>query len=429
MKKPLIILLILAAAGTAFALFAWHRNEPVRGYRFVEVERGDLESTVDATGNLSAVSTVAVGTQVSGRILAIYADYNGRVKAGQLIAQLDPVLLEQTVIEAQASLARRRADLERLERDFSRSERLYKEQLLSESDYNIVQFSVAAAKADVTSATASLARARQNLAYTEIYSPINGVVIERNVEEGQTVAASLSAPQLFLIAEDLSQMQIQVAVDESDIGRIVKGQTVRFTVQAYPDDSFFGTVEQVRLQSAVQENVVTYTVVVAVRNTDGRLLPGMTATVEFLVETAKDVLKVANAALRFRPTPEMLAELREQREDANEEGETRQGPRSGGEGERTRGGGRPDGDGAPREGRRSGENASARLWTLDAAGKLEVIPVRTGITDGQSTAIEGEGIEPGTRVIAGVSQDETKTPASPFQQPQQQGGRPRPGGF
>ncbi|NJL29231.1 MAG: efflux RND transporter periplasmic adaptor subunit [Thermoanaerobaculia bacterium] len=330
MKKILILLLLLGAAGTAFAFFGWKRGETARSYRFVEIERGDLEATVDATGNLSAVSTVAVGTQVSGRILGIFADFNGRVKAGQLIAQLDPVLLEQTVREVEASLARRRADLERLERDFARSQQLYADQLLSESDFNAVQFNLAAAKADVASAQASLDRARQNLAYTEIYSPIDGVVIERNVDVGQTVAASLSAPQLFLIAEDLSKMQIKVAVDESDIGKISEGQTVRFTVQAYPDDAFYGTVEQVRLQSAVKENVVTYTVVVAVRNSDGRLLPGMTATADFLVETAKDVLKVPNAALRFRPTAEMIAELRAQREGAGEADAARPAGRAGG---------------------------------------------------------------------------------------------------
>ncbi|HMB89956.1 MAG TPA: efflux RND transporter periplasmic adaptor subunit, partial [Rhodothermales bacterium] len=272
-------------------------------------------------------------------------------------------------------------------------------------------------------------------------------VIERNVEVGQTVAASLSAPQLFLIANDLSRLQILASVDESDIGRIEEGQEVRFTVQAYPEDTFIGTVRQVRLQSSMQENVVNYTVVVDVNNDDGRLLPGMTATLDFLIETASDVFKVANAALRFRPTEDMVAEMRARRQQARENRPDSLRERFGGRRDSTRQGNRGNGQGGfgggdqgsfgPGGGQggfggfggRQGRSGMTMLWYVDETGNLAIAPVRTGITDGESTEIMGRTIEPGMQVIAGVSQGETPSASTnPFQS-QQQGGRRRPGGF
>src|SRR5690606_2035699 len=277
MKRNHIIAGVAAIALVLVAAWFFRRAEASTGspYRVVQVERRDVESAVTSTGTLSAVTNVAVGTQVSGKVTGLYADFNDRVTQGQLIARIDPTLQQQAVREAESSLSRAQADMERAEREFERNKTLFEQKVITESEYNQIEYNLAVSRASLNSAQVSLERARQNLAYTEIYSPIDGIIVERNVEPGQTVAASRSAPQLFLIANDLAEMEILASVDESDIGRIEDGQTVRFTVQAYPDETFEGTVRQVRLQSATLENVVNYTAVVAVRNETGRLLPGM----------------------------------------------------------------------------------------------------------------------------------------------------------
>src|SRR5688572_25123904 len=299
---------VVAVAAGALWIYRNAEAQEAPAYRFATVTRGNLESTVSATGALSAVTTVQVGTQVSGQLAQIYVDFNDRVKKGQLLARIDPTLQQQAVLDAQAGLVRAQADLERSRAEYERNKTLFDQKVLTATEFNTAQYNYTVAQASVKSAQVALDRARKNLSYTEIYAPIDGVVVERNVDVGQTVAASLSAPQLFLIANDLSQMQILASVDESDIGQIHDGQDVRFTVQAYPNQNFTGTVRQVRLQSATTENVVNYTVVVSVSNPKGTLLPGMTATVEFLTGSATNALIVPNAALRFRATPEMLAE-------------------------------------------------------------------------------------------------------------------------
>ena len=284
MKKAILILLALVVAGGLVKTFAGSGGDAAVSYRLVTVEQGDLEAAVSATGTLDAVTTVQVGTQVSGIIDEICVDYNDPVSAGQVVARIDTTLLANAVAGAEAQLSRSEAELRQAQREHSRVEALHGEQLASDSDYNEVQYALDVARASVQSAEVDLARARQNLRYATITSPIDGTVIARSVDVGQTVQASFSAPELFLIAGDLTRMQILVSVDESDIGQIAEGQTARFTVQAYPDDGFTGTVRQVRLQSSTEENVVSYTAVVDVANPDGRLLPGMTATVEFLVD-------------------------------------------------------------------------------------------------------------------------------------------------
>ncbi len=377
-------------------------------YRFVTIERGDLEATVSSTGNLQAITTVQVGTQVSGLVAEIYVDFNDRVRSGQLIARIDPTLLEQEVLSAEANLERVEADFNQQKREFERLEGLYERQVVSEVEYNAAEYAYATATASQKSARISLDRARRNLDYSEIRAPIDGIVIERNVDVGQTVAASLSAPQLFLIAEDLSQMEILVSVDESDIGLIEENQAARFTVQAYPDETFHGSVRQVRLQSTISDNVVSYTVVVEVNNDSGALLPGMTATVDFLVETATDVLKVSNAALRFRPTDEMVAALQARRQA--------EGSPSGASAGEGMGGARAGGDASP-----------TMLWYLDDTGELDAARVRTGLTNGQTTVVEGRGLEPGIQVIVGISQNgASSSSSSPFQSQQQtKSGMPR----
>jgi HlyD family secretion protein len=421
---------LLVGAGLAAALWAWDRNghEPV-AYRFTEVERGDIRAVVSTTGTLEAVTTVSVGTQVSGMLAEIKVDFNDKVRAGQVVARLDTTLLETAVRDAEAQLARTEAERLRAERDHARMSSLFDEELVSQSELDATENVLAVARASAESAAVGVVRARQNLAYATITSPISGTVIQRTVDVGQTVAASLAAPELFLIAADLTKMQILAAVDESDIGLIREGQAAQFTVQAYPDETFAGTVRQVRLQSSTQENVVNYTVVIDVDNPELRLLPGMTATVEFVVASAEDVLKIANAALRFRPTQEMAAELRERREQQRADGAPMARP-GGGEGRAGSGGGedRPEAGGADR-------SSVTPLWYLDDGGQLTVVPVRTGLSDGQMTQIDGRRLAEGMQVIIGASQgggaSTAAAAASPFtsgqQQPRAPGPPPMPG--
>ncbi|MCY4224246.1 MAG: efflux RND transporter periplasmic adaptor subunit, partial [Bacteroidetes bacterium] len=361
MKYLIITVTVILTAGS-FWYFSQGSAEPISPFRFVTLEQGDLEAVVASTGALDAVTTVQVGTQVSGIISDIYVDFNDRVRAGQIIARIDTTLLWSTVRDAESNLERNQAQLKQAQRELDRLEPLYNQQFVTEVDYSRAQFDLDIAKAATKSAEISLDRARQNLSYATIIAPISGTVIERNVDVGQTVAASFSAPQLFLIADDLSTMEILASVDESDIGQIQEGQFARFTVQAYPDDMFDGTVRQVRLQSTVQENVVNYTVVIDVENPDGRLLPGMTATVDFLIESASDVLKIPNAALRFRATPQMFEVIRARRQAASD------GPASGNNnrGGRAASGGTWSGGGAGGFG--GGRDNVAMIWYLDPNG-------------------------------------------------------------
>ncbi len=438
MKKVGLIVVALLIAGAAYWNYGRSSSAGGTSYRFATVERGDLESVVSSTGSLGAVKTVQVGTQVSGIVDKIFVDFNDKVRRGQLIALIDTTLLVSAVKDAEANLERNLAQQSQAEREFDRVSGLFEKKFVAETEFNDAKYSLDIAKASVKSAEISLERAKQNLGFSRIYAPMSGTVVERNVEVGQTVAASFSAPQLFLIANDLAKMQILASVDESDIGQIQEGQTVRFLVQAYPDDEFVGVVRQVRLQSASQENVVNYTVVVDVDNTDGRLLPGMTATVDFLIETETDVLKIANSALRFQPTEAMVNEFRaamEARRNAlpdsvrqqRQAGQGGQGQGGGGGASAGRqGGSGPAGWGSGRTGGRGSD--MSMLWYLDEEGAISVARVRTGITDGQFTQITGRQIEEGMDIITGVSSTgSTGSTANPFQQ--QQSGRRRPGGF
>jgi HlyD family secretion protein len=456
LKKLILIVFALAVVGAVGWYSLRDSGQETSTYRYVTVERGDLESVVSTTGTLEAVTTVEVGTQVSGIISEIFVDFNDTVRKGQVIARLDTTLLENAVRDSEANLERNEAQLRQAEREYARIEGLFQKEIVAENEFNSAQYDLEVARASVKSAQVALEKSQQNLAYATVYAPISGTVIERNVDVGQTVASSLSTPQLFLIADDLAKMQILASVDESDIGKIKEGQVGRFTVQAYPDDTFEGMVRQVRLQSSMEENVVNYTVVVDVDNPDGTLLPGMTATVDFLVETVSDVLKVPNAALRFRATEEMYAEARErmqarrqsrQGEGEGEErqrGEGRQRPEGMAGGGRPEGGhpgggmggGRPGGMGGGRMGDMfSGgqmPDGMALLWYLDDEGQLGMSPVRTGISDGQSTEIMGRWVEEGMQIIAGVTRgEESGGFTNPFQSQNQQSGRRGPprGGF
>lgn len=418
MKKKTIIAAALVVVLAVVAVLV-HRQafaKETTEFRFTTVERGDIESTVSATGTLNAVTTVQIGTQVSGQISELLVDFNDTVKKGQLLARIDPTLQEQAVADAAASLERARAQYLQAQRDANRSGELMSAGLVARSEYENADSSMDVARANVKSAQVALDRARRNLEYTNIHAPIDGVVVERNVDHGQTVAASLSAPQLFLIANDLTHMQILASVGESDIAKIREGQKVKFTVQALPRQTFEGTVQQVRLQSTTNENVVNYTVVVSVENPEKKLLPGMTARVEFLTESAENVLKVANAALRFKPDPALGTPAPSPADPPASRAASRAG----------------DGETPARQpaGRwRSG--GSATLYVANADGTLKALRVRTGITDGKATEVRGKELTEGMKIIAGTAQPQSaeSESANPFQQSGQERGGRRPGGF
>jgi HlyD family secretion protein len=442
MKRVLTIVGLVGIVGVgAAALLERGRGGSQESYRLVQVTRGDVQQTVSATGTLNAVRTVQVGTQVSGQIAELDADFNSHVRRGQVVARLDTTLLAQAVASAQTDLARAQAGLEQTRFLAEQADRLHAAASMTDTDWRTAQYNYQVAQASLQASRIALQRAQQNLDYAVIRSPIDGVVIERDVDVGQTVAASFSAPQLFLIAEDLHRMQILASVDESDIGAIKNGQPVTFTVQAYPDRGFTGRVEQVRMQSKTTDNVVNYTVVVAVDNPDGALLPGMTATLSFETAKATDVFRVANAALRFRPTTEMVAEVRAERREAGDSGRAGaaadSSARAAWRARMEAGAGGTDGvraeSAAGRTGAGWGAGQSAdvaTLWYLDAQGRPQVMRVRKGLTDGQVTEVTGRQLREGMEIIAGTTSGTAaqSTMANPFQS-QDQGRRGPRGGF
>ncbi|HWI24944.1 MAG TPA: efflux RND transporter periplasmic adaptor subunit, partial [Lysobacter sp.] len=315
LRLPLILgaLVVLAAGGWWWS----HRDAKSEegGYRTAAVERGDIRVSISATGTLSAISTVDVGSQISGQVTDVLVDFNDRVTKGQVIARIDPSTYQAQITQgsaqiasARANLATAQATLRNAEADYARKAELAQQQLIARGDLDLARAArdqaraqVNAAQAQITQQQASTQTTRLNLQRTVIRSPVDGVVLTRSIEPGQTVAASLQAPVLFQIAEDLSQMEIVLAIDEADIGQVKAGQDVSFTVDAFPDRNFRGKVQQVRLSATNTNNVITYPVVVTVDNRDEVLLPGMTVNAEIEVSRRDNVLKVANAALRYKP--------------------------------------------------------------------------------------------------------------------------------
>jgi HlyD family secretion protein len=328
MKKKIIIggIILIAVAATAF--FLLRNNGGEVKFRTEKVTKGDIEMAVTATGTVNPVTTVLVGTQVSGTVKNIYVDFNSPVKKGQLIARIDPALFEAQVNQARANLLSAKANMDKAlatqtdaKRTMERNKELVAKNLIAQSDldtaetnYETAKASVSAAKAQIAQNEASLSSAETNLRYTKIISPVDGIVVSRNVDVGQTVAASFQTPTLFSIAQDLTKMQIDTSVDEADIGKVKTEQVVDFTVDAYPDITFRGKVWQIRNAPITVQNVVTYDVVVQVNNPDLKLKPGMTANVSIIVDMKKDALKIPNAALRFKlsgksvPAPENRTE-------------------------------------------------------------------------------------------------------------------------
>ena len=313
---------VLALLGGGIWFWRQHQSAGAEGaFRTAPVERGNIRVAISSTGTLSATSTVTVGSQISGQVTEILVDFNDRVTQGQVLARIDPKTYEAQIAQgnaqvasAQASLSQAQATQRNAALDYQRKSELVQRQLVARSDVDLARAAldqanaqVASAQAQIRQQTAATQTTRVNLDRTVIRSPVDGVVLTRSIEPGQTVAASLQAPELFTIAEDLAQMKIELAVDEADIGQVKTGQGVSFTVDAFPDRQFRGEVQQVRLAATTSNNVVTYPVVVAVDNSDGTLLPGLTVNAEIEVSRRDDVLKVVNAALRFKPTEPSVA--------------------------------------------------------------------------------------------------------------------------
>ncbi|MDI9376913.1 MAG: efflux RND transporter periplasmic adaptor subunit [Synergistota bacterium] len=316
MKKKIVIVLIIGVV--LFALFgkSMFGSKESMIYETAQIERRDISSYVTAIGTVSAVTTVEVGTQVSGTIKEIYVDYNSTVKKGQMIALIDPTTFEAQVeqakanlMHAKAALQKAKATLEDAQRNLNRQKLLWDRDLIARSEldaaqtnYDLALAGVSEAEANVYQAQAALKKAETDLGYTRIYSPVDGIVVSRDVDAGQTVAASFQTPTLFTIAQDLTKMQIETNVDEADIGEVKEGLSVTFTVDAYPEAVFSGTIKQVRIASSVVENVVTYPVIIDVANPDLMLKPGMTANVTIITDKKEGVLAVPSAALRYRPS-------------------------------------------------------------------------------------------------------------------------------
>ena len=334
MKKSLVTLLLLAViGGSAYAYFKYKDNGPKFTVTTAQISRGDIVDTVGATGTLQAVTTVQVGTQVSGTIQNLYADYNSLVKKGQVLARLDPSLFATQIDQAKANLIRAQADLERLKvalddanQKLTRARELSNRKLIPQTDLDSAEVAARSAEAQIrsqeaqiTQAQASLSQNDVNLQHTVIEAPIDGLVISRSVDVGQTVAASMQAPTLFVLAADLTKMQVVANLDESDVGRIRPNQIVSFRVDAYPNETLIGKVSQVRLEPKVHQNVVTYATVIDVPNNEWKLKPGRTANVNAEIAQSPNVPRVQNSALRFRPTNE----IRRDRPDATGAGSAR----------------------------------------------------------------------------------------------------------
>jgi HlyD family secretion protein len=422
--KWLVIVLIVGGVAGAVAWHFMNRGSSEPQFQAQEIGRGDIIQAVTATGTLNPVTNVTVGSQISGNIQKLFADWNSPVKAGQVVAQLDPSTYKAAVLQAEGDLASVNATLELNQIEAKRADELFKSKLISESDHDTAIANLHLAQATVQIKQAQLDTAKVNLARCTIYSPVDGVVISRNVDVGQTVAASLSAPTLFVVANDLTKMEIDANVSEADVGGVEEKQDVTFTVDAFPSRNFSGTVVQVRNAPTNYQNVVAYDTVVSVENKDMKLKPGMTANVTIIVSERKDAIRVPNAALRFKP-PEVFS--KDVKTNATKEAATNGSGSNAGAGasagNRPPGGGRRDrGGGAGGGGSRAhAEHQPVRTVYLladkDSPEKLKPVQVKVGISDGVYTEVI-EGLKEGDQVVTGISlpsdQPSGARPASPF---------------
>ncbi|MFZ0828212.1 MAG: efflux RND transporter periplasmic adaptor subunit [Verrucomicrobiia bacterium] len=383
----IIIAVVAVTVGGVWYFKRGHTDAP--DYQTETVARADLTQVVTATGTLNPVVNVTVGSQVSGRISKLYVDFNSEVKSNQVIAEIDPSTYQAAVEQSAADLANARANLELQQVEANRTSDLFTNKLVSGSDYDTAIATLHEAEAMVKIKQASLNNALVNLNYCKILSPVDGVVILRAVELGQTVASSFSTPTIFQIANDLTKMQIDSSVAEADVGGVVEGQSVDFTVDAYPYRSFHGGVTQVRNSPTTVNNVVTYDCVIGVTNTDYKLKPGMTANVSIVVAQRENVLTIPNAALRFHPPDSAIVETNAAAPPATNAGSFT-GP-SGGQGHRA---GRVHGE-------RPVFHAVFVLSGTGADAKLQAVQIKTGISDGISTEVLA-GLDEGAQIVTGV---------------------------
>jgi HlyD family secretion protein len=404
--KLLLILIFVALGGGAAWWFGFRNGETQTKYRTAKVERGDLRVSVAATGTVQPFLLVQVGTQVTGTIQKLMVDFNSKVKANDIVAQIDPSPFQAkvdqdkaNVTKAQADVIRVKAQLTQAEKELARARELQKKELISGSDldtavatYDSLVAQVQVAQASVIQAQAVLESSMVNLRYTTIISPIDGIVISRNVDVGQTVAASLSAPTIYVIADSMKKMQIQASVAEADIGRIKEQMDVTFTVDAYRNDRFRGKVSQIRLSATTVQNVVTYTVMIDADNPGGKLLPGMTANVSFEIAQYQDILKIPNAALRFTP-PDVAAAAAAKPEPAAAAPSAPAGPKP------------------PRGERR--RDQQSRVYIAGPTGPVAVM-VTADATDGTWTQLVKGELTEGQELLTGVILEGADPTTNPF---------------
>jgi len=446
-KKGIVWVLVVAAIGVGLFFLIGSRGKPEAKYRTATIDKGDVTQTITATGAVSAVTTVKVGSQVSGIISKLYVDFNSQVKKGEMLAELDPTPFQEKVNASEASLQKAQVDERNAAVQLRRQTALKAEGLAPQADFDAAQANHDSAKASVAMANAALKQTRTDLGYTKIVAPIDGVVVDRQIDVGQTVAASFQAPMLFQIAQDLTKMQVSADVSESDIGRVQIGEPVRFTVDAFPDRNFRGKVAQIRLIATVNQNVVTYPVIVEVSNPDLLLRPTMTANVTIDVATVHDVLRVPNAALRWKPettvaaaaTPAASPEERAARSGQGGAGQAAagqgaagqsaagqagavqggSGPAAAGEGsgrqrgEGQRGAGQGGGTGgAGRPGGGRGARATTIYEPSGPKGEPKPVEIRPGITDGRFTQVVSGDVKVGDTVIVGVATAKANAPGA-----------------
>ncbi|HKK41619.1 MAG TPA: efflux RND transporter periplasmic adaptor subunit [Bacteroidales bacterium] len=413
-KKTLIIIgaaLVVVVLGL-MALRSFHKKENSVSFTMVKVEKGNISNTVTATGTIEALKTVNVGTQVSGILSHVYATFNDVVKQGQLLARLDTTALAAQVNQNQASVNQAQAQLNYQKATYERLKALYDKKLIAKADFDQAVYNYENSKGNLANARFALKRAKVNLDYATITSPIDGVVLNRAVEEGQTVAASFNTPTLFTIVNDLTRMQVQTSVDEADIGKVKDGQRVEFTVDAYPDMKFEGTVTEVRLQPVTTNNVVTYVVILNAPNPDKKLMPGMTASATIYVEEKQNTLVLSGKAMRFTPDRAYLQKLFAARTKSGE-----MPGRSGTQGTAGTSGtsgsaGTAASSSMPSERMAFGGNNTdpkvKTVWVKDDKMTIRPQRVRIGIDNGNNVEILS-GLKEGDEVITAMKEGEEKT--------------------
>lgn len=423
MRRFTILSLLLLTAATGCK----SRGNKDEGFRTERVDRGTVTMTVTATGTLSAVTTVQVGSQVSGVIARLYADFNSQVKKGQLLAELDPTPFQAQVEQRRADVTQNEVQAEDARIKYERARRLVEQGLSAQADLDAAKAQYDSARAQVAQARAALRQALTNLQYTRIESPTDGVVVNKQYEVGQTVAASFQAPTLFEIAQDLTKMQVQADVDQSDIGRVKVGDVARFTVDAYPDEEFRGKIAQIRFNAQVNQNVVTYPVIIEVPNPDGKLRPKMTANVTIDVASVHNVLRVPNAALRFRPPADGNTKEKKSASGGGAGSDPMARVAASG-----RTGGPAGAAGQLPTGRRKGAGGRPQTVYVQAGGEkekktLKPVEIRTGITDGRYTQVLSGDLKVGDQVVVGIATAKVEGPP-PMGGQGGPGGGPRGGG-